>query len=283
MANAHRRYLDVAQLDHVLQSCGVDAPLVDHQLLEGGTFNTVYRLRCADRPALVLKVSPDPNGARLTYEQGLVRTEALFYDLAGTRAALPTPAVIGVHHFADELGGGDALLVTGPAFGYPSMSTGPLTPRWYDAFAAMVAAVLRDAERYRVTLPVPAAGVLDALKACATDLADVTVASLVHFDLWDGNVLLVLEGVASISGIVDGERALWGDPVMDFVSAVLFAEIRDDADFIRGYELCGNTLPLDASARRRLLLYRLYLGLIMTVEPVPRGEGHHATPISRAP
>jgi hypothetical protein len=61
--------------------------------------------------------------------------------------------------------------------------------------------------------------------------------------------------------------------VMEFASAALFGEIRDDQDFIRGYELAGAVLPLDAGARRRLLLYRVYLGLIMTVEPIPRGYG----------
>jgi hypothetical protein len=58
---------------------------------------------------------------------------------------------------------------------------------------------------------------------------------------------------------------------MDFASLALLREIRDDADFIRGYQESGAVLALDPSARRRLLLYRVYLGLIMTVEPIPRG------------
>jgi aminoglycoside phosphotransferase (APT) family kinase protein len=307
MANVHRRFLDPNQLQVVLRRCGVDSPLARHAVLEGGTFNTVYRLEFADRPALVLKLSPDPAGAAMTYEQGIVRTEAEFYRRAGAPAGLPVPEVIGVHDLDADHGGGQALLVselpgvpwfgsglpdearaplrrdlgalvaslhavTGPAFGYPSESTGPLTSNWGEAFGAMMDAVLADAERYHAPLPVAPEQVRRALTDCAGDLASVRVPSLVHFDLWDGNVLVDLAGVPRIAGIIDGERAMWGDPVVDLVSTALFGEIRDDEDFIRGYESTGAVLPLDASARRRLLLYRIYLGLIMTVEPIPRGQ-----------
>jgi hypothetical protein len=46
------------------------------------------------------------------------------------------------------------------------------------------------------------------------------------------------------------------------------------------YEMSGTMLPLDPSGRRRLLLYRIYLGLIMTVEPIPRGYGQAASTLA---
>lgn len=307
MANAHRRFLGSEALQEILRHSGIDSPTTASSLLEGGTFNSVYRLSFADRPGLVLKVSPDPEGAVMTYEQGIVGAEAQFYALAG-QAGLPVPEVIAVLDLGRDLGGGQALLVTelsgvpwfgsglpeaargslraelgrlvasmhaivGPAFGYPFESTGALTSRWSEAFGAMVDAVLNDADRYQAILPVDPRQVRRALLACANDLASVLVPSLVHFDLWEGNVLVDLDGQPKISGLIDGERTMWGDPVVDFASAALFGEIRDDEDFIRGYEMSGTVMPLDPSARRRLLLYRVYLGLIMAVEPIPRGEG----------
>ncbi len=308
MANAHRRFLGVQDLQDLLVRSGIDSPMTERSLLAGGTFNSVYRLTFADRPGVVLKLSPDPRGAAMTYEQGIVTTEALFYATAKEQAALPVPEVIALLDLAPNLGGGQALLVTelpgvpwfgsgvsdaargplraelgrivaamhavtGPAFGYPSQSTGGLTARWGEAFAAMMDAVLNDADRYRAELPVDPRRVRRALDACVNDLGAVRVPCLVHFDLWDGNVLVDLDGRPRISGVIDGERAMWGDPVMDFASAALFGEIRDDEDFIRGYQESGTVLPLDPSARRRLLLYRIYLGLIMVVEPIPRGYG----------
>jgi fructosamine-3-kinase len=332
MANAHRRFLGADDLQELLRRSGVDAPLTGHALLAGGTFNSVYRLSFVDRSSLVLKVSPDPQGAAMTYEQGIVRTEAEFYALARERAGLPVPEVIAMLDLDPGLGGGQALLVTelpgvpwsgsdlpeadrsrlrselgrltasmhavtGSVFGYPSASTGPLTARWSDAFAAMMDAVLDDARRFRAVLPVEPARVRDALVTCAADLAEVRVPSLVHFDLWEGNVLVAFDepqngcpadslgGSPRISGMIDGERAMWGDPVMDFASAALFGEIRDDEQFISGYEESGAVLPLDPSGRRRLLLYRVYLGLIMTVEAIPRGygqgEGGHRDVVNR--
>jgi len=308
MANAHRRFLGTEELQDLLLRSGVNAPITEQSLIEGGTFNSVYRLSFADRPGLVLKLSPDPQGAVMTYENGIVGTEAQFYAVAGERAGLPVPEVVALLDLGPELSGGQALLVTelpgvpwfgadlpaaargplrtelgrlvasmhsvaGPAFGYPSESTGALTERWGEAFTAMTEAVLDDARRYRAVLPLDPQRVRRALVACANDLASVQVPALVHFDLWEGNVLVDLAGHPRISGIIDGERAMWADPVMDFASAALFGEIRDDEDFIRGYEMSGTLLPLDPSARRRLLLYRVYLGLIMTVEPIPRGYG----------
>jgi aminoglycoside phosphotransferase (APT) family kinase protein len=304
MTNAHRRFLTVDKLQRLLGRAGVGSPLTGHELLAGGTFNSVYRLGFDDRPGLILKLSPDPSGAIMTYERGIVAAEAQFYATAGERAGLPVPEVIALLELGSELGGGEALLVTelagvpwsgsghpargplraelgrlvaamhqvtGTAFGYPSESTGPLTNTWATAFAAMMDAVLDDARRYGAELPVDPQRVRQALVDGASDLAAVREPVLVHFDLWDGNVLIDLTDRPRISGIIDGERAMWGDPVMDFASLALLREIRDDADFIQGYQESGAVLALDPSARRRLLLYRVYLGLIMTVEPIPRG------------
>jgi fructosamine-3-kinase len=306
VGNVHRRFFEADQIESVLRRSGIDSPLTEHVLLTGGTFNSVYRLRFSDRPGLVVKLSPDPDGAAMTYEQGLVETEAQFYTLAAGRNGVPVPDVVALQDLEPNLGGGQVLLVTelpgspwygsglaatdrgglradlgrlaaslhavtGPGFGYLSESTGALTSCWEEAFTAMIDAVLADAERFGAELPVPAQQVRRSLGACSKDLAQVEVPSLVHFDLWDGNVLLDLAEVPRISGIIDGERALWGDPVMDFASAALFGEIREDGDFIDGYESSGRVMPLDESARRRLLLYRAYLGLIMAVEPIPRG------------
>jgi aminoglycoside phosphotransferase (APT) family kinase protein len=86
---------------------------------------------------------------------------------------------------------------------------------------------------------------------------------LVHFDLWDGNILL---DDGRLSGIIDAERAFWGDPVAEFVSLTLLHDL--DAPLLEGY----GRARFDAPARRRLTLYRVYLGLIMLVEMVPRKD-----------
>lgn len=62
----------------------------------------------------------------------------------------------------------------------------------------------------------------------------------------------------------------WGDPVADFVSLALLADIRQDAGFLTVYQEAGGGVDFTPSVRRRYALYRSYLYLIMLIEVVPR-------------
>jgi len=86
-------------------------------------------------------------------------------------------------------------------------------------------------------------------------LRDVTEPRLLHWDLWDGNVF-VKEG--RVSGIVDFERAIWGDPLMEFY----FGRFHNSKAFRQGY---GVSSPDPAQIARRKL-YDLYIDLILYIE-----------------
>jgi fructosamine-3-kinase len=135
----------------------------------------------------------------------------------------------------------------------------------------MVEAVLDDADRYGVSLPRPADQVRGLVKDAEWALAEVREPVLVHFDLWPGNILVVAEPAPALSGIVDAERAFWGDPLAEMASLGLFGKAEDDEDLIAGYAAGGGQVGPDPGARLRLSLYRAYLYLIMMVEAVPRG------------
>ncbi|HEX5495477.1 MAG TPA: aminoglycoside phosphotransferase family protein [Mycobacteriales bacterium] len=300
MIGGHQRRLERGQLDAVLAAAGIAAGTVDSWVRLGeATFNAAYRVGLADGESLVVKVGPDPTMPTMSYEQGIMRTEALFYHRAAP--AVPVPRVVhadfsrrvidsdvvvmtclpgenwharrGVIDAADrmrlrtELGGIVATLhrVTGEGFGYP-----PNAPQvsWRAAFTAMLAAVLTDAERFRAWLPWPVERVRETVARHAGVLDEVTTPVLVHFDLWPGNILL---DSGRISGLVDGERAFWGDPLAEMVSLALFDDVEEDPAFLRGYRSAGGRIRFNEPARRRLALYRCYLYLIMLVEGVPRG------------
>jgi aminoglycoside phosphotransferase (APT) family kinase protein len=94
---------------------------------------------------------------------------------------------------------------------------------------------------------------------------------LVHFDLWDGNILVDPgTGTSRIGGLIDGERALGGDALADFVSLALLSDIRHDRAFLDGYRQTGGPVMFDASSAIRLAIYRTYLYLIMLAEVTPR-------------
>lgn len=277
--------------------------------LAGGTFNTVSRVTLTDGSDRVVKIPPPATpGTLMGYERNLLVNEAVFYTSADGSAPVPRllhseldpaaptgPYIVmsacpgrpwsefapgslsatEVRTLRTDLGRTVARLhtVTNPAgFGYPSLAVGPLSPSWRQAFTAMTDAVLADADTYRARLPRPAAGIRALLAAASPALDDVTRPALVHFDLWQGNLLVDGEpGARTIGGIVDGERMFWGDPVADFVSLALFGNMAEDEDFLAGYaDGSGRPVAFDASVRLRLALYRCYLYLIMLVETVPR-------------
>ena len=315
MRTGRKRRLDRGQVEALLQSTGLYLDAASECVeVTGGTFNTIYRLRLGDGSAAILKLAPEPTAALLGYERGILRTEAAFYEQAHQRTGVPVPEVLhagfvpqrvdgdfllmselpGIPWHAQrrlgdserqrlrhELGGLVARLhtMTGSAFGYPQESIGPLLSTWRAAFLAMVDAVLTDAERFAVELPRAGARIRDAMHAHADVLDQVPTAVLVHFDLWDGNLLVdQASGPLRISGVIDAERAFWGDPAADFVSLALFGDIEQDGAFLAGYRAAGGRVQFRESLRARLRLYRIYLYLIMLVEATPRGYtgGEHA-------
>ncbi|MGP3970230.1 phosphotransferase family protein [Streptomyces sp. 6N223] len=291
-----KRQLDHAALDRILADAGVPpAPGRAYEELPGGTYNTLYRVTPG---GLLLKVPPDPATPAMSYEKELLAGEAIFYRLAAKEAGVPVPEVVYADPGGDyllmtecpgapwheappaeadrprlrrELGRLTALLnaVTGPHFGYPA-APAPPEQGWRGAFTAILDAVLADADRYAATLPVPLDRVRALADAAAPALDEVTAPALVHFDLWQGNILL---SGGRISALIDGERMFWGDPLAEFASLNLLGGPEDDPDLLAGYADGGGTTAFDDAARVRLALYRAYLDLIMLIEVHPRAYG----------
>jgi aminoglycoside phosphotransferase (APT) family kinase protein len=262
--------------------------------LSGGGFAAVWRAGLADGRDLVVKVGPPADARLLRYEHGLIAAEAMYFRTV--RAGAPEVPVPEVLHVGDdwivttllpgtsltelpenaspsdragireELGTAIAALhrLTGPHFGYTGAR--PAGPDWPTTYGAIIAALLADAADWSVPLP-PGLSTLAARQHAA--LATVTRPTLVHFDLWDGNVLAA-DG--RLTGLVDGERFLWGDPLVDLVSPALFHRIEEDPGhpFLRGYT-AATGLVLDDTARTRLRLSRVHLYLLMLAEGPSRG------------
>jgi aminoglycoside phosphotransferase (APT) family kinase protein len=288
--------------------------------LGGGGFAAVWRDDLAEpvdvpgaAPAstLVLKAAPPPATPLLAYEADMIAAEARYLRLVAEGApAVPVPRVVrqgrggavegdwvlttflpgtSLPDLPPEAGDrvrhdvGAALAVvhgiTGDRFGYDGAR--PHAPTWRAAFAAIVAALLDDAGRWAIPAAHHAAGRVEAaLDRHGPVLDEVTRPALLHFDLWDGNVLALPAraedpaGEHRMSGLVDGERYLFGDPLVDLVSPALFRRIEDEPEHpvLAGYaEASGAPLVLDEAARTRLALYRVWLHLLMTVEMPSRG------------
>lgn len=130
----------------------------------------------------------------------------------------------------------------------------------YDFVHYLIANVLADAEKKDIVIGVPVDEILAGLAADRAVFDAVTQPTLVHWDMWDGNIF-VKDG--HISGIIDWERALWGEAFMDD----RFRRHARNADFLRGYGQESFT----SQERQRINWYDVFLYLTMMTEGAYRG------------
>lgn len=269
----------------------------------GGTFATTYLVTLEDGTEVIAKTAP-MGDRQLTYETDLVRSEAFVYrQLAGTpgvpvprvlledwtRTAWPSDVLVvtriegtlwwaagfepddpRVDRARHELGRIMARIhaTTGDTFGYVRKDSPLRAATWPEAFTLMVEAALEDAVTWGVE--VPDVEIRAALARHRATLAEVETPVLVHTDLWPGNVFLDL-ATGEIIGIIDAERALWGDPLIEVVGIDQESRGPAPAALLEGYVEAGGTLVTDSpGARTRLALYRMYFMLFQSIEVVPR-------------
>jgi hypothetical protein len=160
------------------------------------------------------------------------------------------------------------------AFG-PDARTVEVAPLSGGGFASVTRVDLADGRSVVLKVgPLSGTGILDYEQGVVG--AEARYLQMVERNLWDGNVLCAADsnGRWGLTGLVDGERFLFGDPLVDFVSPAMFRRIEEEPThpFVLGYAaVSGRPATFTESERRRLELYRLHLYLLMTVEMPSRG------------
>lgn len=244
--------------------------------MSGGTFGAVYAVDLAGGTKLVAKTA---NGAGNTLE-----IEGWMLAWLGRNSALPVPEMIhaeaglllmtrlpagGSLDAAAEIHGAELIAalhdVRGTRFGFERDTViGPLVQP--NAEAESWVDFLRDRRLMHMGREAHAAGhlpgaTLDSLERFCARLGDFVAEpgypSLLHGDLWTGNVLC---NRGRISGFVD-PAIYYGDPQMDLAFSTLFgtfgeaffaryAEIRPlDPDFFETGRDIGNLWPLLVHSR----------------------------------
>lgn len=257
--------------------------------LTDGEFNAAFLIEMPDSQEYVMRVAPPPGAPLLRYEQNLMRVEVDVMRLVRSRTEIPIADIVRFEEACPELPSSYLLMrrlpgkaldkvrpfldessraqigfdtgrvlrslhtITNPTFG---MYDRPVHSSWRDAFCEIFEYLERDAQDYGVPLP---EDTFSAAWSLFDALTEVDRACLVHWDLWDGNIF-VDDG--HVSGVIDFERAVWGDPL--FEQNFFNPEPR----FIEGY---GSDPRQSPGADERLMLYELYLYLVMVIECTPRG------------
>ena len=248
-----------------------------------GKFNTSFYVHMPDAE-LVLRIAPARDEVFLFYERDMMRQEPPIHALLLERTSVPVAPIL-VYDDSHELIDRDYMLMqrlpgvpmseaegadmnavlrqvgqclaqvhalSADQYGYLGAHH-PMPPRatWVQAFEIMWNLLIDD---------VVAAGHYDAhesevmrqlLQVCHKFFERPVQASLLHMDIWGQNILV--DAAGRVCGLVDWDRALWGDPEIEF--AVLdYCGISQPA-FWEGY---GRTRDRSPEAEVRRVFYLLY-------------------------
>ena len=274
-----------------------------------GWFNASYSVSLNNGRTVVLKIAPPADAEVMTYERNMMATEVAMMRLVKSNPAIPVPEIYFVdtsrtlcdadYFFMERMPGENLGRVKeglpkavessvdhhtgqilrwinefeGTFFGFegnPALRAGT----WREAFCKIFEAVLQDGTRKQVAMDFSHDELQAVLDRHLDTLDGVTKPSLVHWDAWQLN--LFVEG-DRVCGIIDFERALWGDPLMELQFRRVLGESGQRQ--LAGY---GRTAFTAAEERRRDL-YSLYLALVMITECAYRHyDSDHVHDLGRA-
>lgn len=263
----------------------VDASALHFEPVTTGKFNTTFYVEGAQRP-LVIRIAPPDDAGFVFYEKGMMAQEPRIHALIRQHTDAPVAEIlaydnsravidrdflimerlpgIALTHFRATTFQLDKVLeqtghylrqihdITADKYGYLGEHN-CMEPQddWQTAFRVMWSMMVDDIAR---------AGFYDSQEVSyVTGLLDKHIAHferpvtsrLLHMDIWSQNILV--DENANVTGLVDFDRALWGDKEIEF--AVLdYCGISEPA-FWRGYGMQRDT---SLSARIRQRFYLLY-------------------------
>ncbi|WP_172256111.1 phosphotransferase family protein [Saccharibacillus deserti] len=310
MESVTKRKLTAAEIGRISEKafgCGC----AQFEELNEGWANSAYKLELADGRLAVLKVAAESEEGRMRCERGLMRTEVEAMRRIQALGTVPLPdiysyddsrTIVPCEYFLMEnltgttydkareelseeirvsidtrLGGYFRQIhgIEGREFGYylPNASNGPA---WDGVFIALMHDVMQDGRDAGVELPMAYEELGVQLELCRDALREVKTPRLIHWDSWPGNVF-VRDGQAQ--SLIDFERALWADPLMEYG----FGKFGYSPAFEAGYKAADAAfaprLPegSERSQAVRRALYPMYLDLVMRVECDYRGFGSDHT------
>ena len=270
--------------------------------LKGGMFNSAYLIeRISEGDKIVLKVSVSEKTPILSYEKVTMFTEVEVYKMIAEKTTIPAPKLLAYdfsrkhipcdYFFMTALTGKtmnkvklskenkDSIMreladifaqqhqIKGDYFGYFTGNKKEQYSTWREAFQHIMDMILSDAKSHGIKLPYDRYAKLLKEKAYCFDQIKEPI--LVNYDLHPGNIFLKEQGGRYVvEGVVDFERAFWGDPYADFPAAFLMTgDIRKEECFWKAYrELAKIDHDITKEEMMRILFYRLYMFTILQVE-----------------
>ncbi len=276
-------------ISHMAKVAFPDKQVTEIKELTEGMCNVTYSVAFTDGSESILKIAAKDRSGNTSNEVNLMRAEVSAMKLVAEKCSFKVADVQyydtsnticdGNYFFMEKLAGDnfhfvkekmseeeisaigkklgrisrELSTIQNPDFGFLGEDT-----RYESLFAfvkQMLTNLITDAQKRNIDILYDGRTLLDQLEKDKGAFEEVKKASLVHWDMWEGNVF-VKDG--RVSGIIDWERAMWGEPFMDD----RFRMHNRDKFFLEGF---GQT-SFSEDELKRLRWYDIILYLTMMIE-----------------
>lgn len=259
--------------------------------LTGGLFNTTYRIETTDCGTLVLRAGPVNRHLLMPFEHDLMESETEVYRLCREKGIAVSEVL--VCDTTKTVVERDFMIVRSIPSQPMCECENSLTPENYHAICRDIGTAARkfhslSEKRFGRVAEVKRGGGFDRWSRCMlaeldrwetvaaptglyseeeradaravlTDAAEILdkiiTPRLAHCDLWFGNILVTRDETPAFAAIIDADRAMWGDPEIDFSS---IPWTKESPAFWEGY---GTALPMADDNRIRRCIYTMMWSL----------------------
>lgn len=257
--------------------------------LTEGFFNIAYKIE-VNNQSVILKIAPPQDIDVMTHEKNIMFSEVDSMRMIQRESSVPVPKILFYddsltlcdrsYFFMEMLDGCsfsscmeqlnseekyDIFYEIGKntkelnqlfntKFGYYCQEDKQGT-NWYEVFKSMLEDTYADAARKNVNIPVEKQQLLALLEKDKAIFDEVAQPKFVHWDIWAGNVFIKDKNIV---GIIDFERCLWADELME----VGFRTYGSEKGFFDGYGIT----QLTKTQEKRAKWYDIYLLLIVSLE-----------------
>lgn len=257
--------------------------------LTEGMCNVAYRIVFQDGSESILKIAAKDRSGNTSNEIGLMEAEVTAMQLVSEHTNIPVAKVYkydtsrtlcdGEYFFMEKMSGENLSKIRDTLFeeerteiykeigryskqltaiknsAFGMLGDSRRFSSLYDFVEYLLGNLLSDAEKKNIDILIDGEKLSVALAADRAAFEKVEAATLVHWDMWEGNIF-VENG--RVSGIIDWERAMWGEPFMDD----RFRYHNRNQAFLTGF---GQT-EFSENEKKRLRWYDIILYLTMMIE-----------------
>ncbi len=280
-------------INMVKKAFGEDTTINKITEIKQGFFNLAYCLTIQGNHKIVLKVSPPKHVKVMRYEKDIMENEIEVLNKINSTIDIPVAKVLNydcdkdiieneyffmdfiqgtpLDNVYDEFNEKQRNSISSDLGKYVKQITsiksdffGDITKKekqfstWSEAFLFMIKELLDDARDIRLKLPYEYNAIYHLIERYSGILDKVEKASLVHKDLWKGNIFVDPQN-PQITAILDFERAIYGDALLEPVCGSLL----HDTAFMNSF--IGRTY-LEDDEKIRAVIYSVYTFLIMVLE-----------------